>query len=82
MDNVLLAHVLGVISTYDESGNHFTKIWDHDILHELEKQELILINRPRHHTGVPYGMDEWWVELTQKGEQLFEEHMHLLDYTK
>ena len=66
--------ILGVITTKDESGKHFTcKFFRHEI-EELEKEELIRINRPVHLTGIPYSEEYWHVEVTEEGRAWVESY--------
>lgn len=66
-----MARIIGRITTRDESGTHFTKIYDMEDLKELEEKGYINIHKPVHHTGIPFGQEEWWVEVTDAGEDFY-----------
>jgi hypothetical protein len=67
---------LGVITTCDEAGRHFTKWSRH--YEELEALGLLKIHRPQHAaTGVDYAPEYWTVEVTAEGEQVVEAHPEL-----
>lgn len=58
---------LGHITTSDETGTHFTSIYPDDWLARMERLGYISIHRPVHEpTGIPYGPDEWSVEVVQE----------------
>jgi len=67
------AQKLGRITTRDESGTHFTQIYDAEWLNKMETVGYIQINRPIHQTGIPYGQEEWTVEVTPEGIEAGEE---------
>lgn len=62
---------LGIITTRDESGRHFTEWSDHfDILGALG---FVAIDRPIHaKTGIPYSQEYWSVEVTAAGREVVE----------
>ncbi len=62
------ARLLGRLTTRDEAGTHFTQIYDYKFLAKMEKAGYIVINRPVHQpSGIPYGQEEWSVEVTPAG---------------
>jgi len=67
------AQKLGRITTRDEAGTHFTQIYDVEWLTKMETVGYIKINRPIHQTGIPYGQEEWTVEVTPEGIEAGEE---------
>jgi hypothetical protein len=68
-----LLQVLSRLTTRDEAGRHFTQTVSHDDLAALEADGLIAIDRPAHAgTGLPYGEQEWSVEVTAAGLDLVE----------
>lgn len=73
MNDIEMARIVGYITTHDESGKHFTEIYDLEVLSKLDEKGLIAIHRPVHHTGIPFGMSEWWVEVTSAGEDFLDQ---------
>lgn len=69
---------LGVITTRDESGRHFTE-WSR-WLETLELLDLVTVYRPRHEaTGIPYGQEAWTLEVTDDGQDVVNDHVHLFE---
>ncbi|MHB8180081.1 MAG: hypothetical protein ACYDDR_04560 [Acidithiobacillus ferrivorans] len=65
--------ILSQITTRDESGKHFTEIYNAGDLAELEADGLITIDRPEHEaTGIPYAQEYWSVEVTDAGIEIVE----------
>ncbi len=60
---------LARITTRDESGTHFSQVYD-DAVELLERLQLIRIHRPIHATGIPYGQELWTVGVTELGQDL------------
>lgn len=63
-----LVQELGIITTRNEAGQHFTswsKHWE-----QMEEDGLITIHRPVHATGIPYDQQYWSLEVTQEGQEL------------
>jgi len=55
--------ILAVITTSDESGQHFMRRYAHGQLRELEAEGLVAIKRPVHGaTGIAYS-EEYWSPL-------------------
>ncbi len=67
---------LCTLTTRDHAGRHFMQFSDY--YQELEAAGLIKINRPVHQpTGTPYGCEQWWLEVTEAGQELVEERTDL-----
>lgn len=67
---------LCVITTRDDAGRHFTEWSGH--WESLEEAGFITINRPVHPaTGIPYGQDEWSLEVTQEGQDVVDSNPEL-----
>lgn len=65
---------LGRITTWDESGAHFTTLYADDWLDRMERAGLIEVRRPVHAaTGIPYGQDAWRVRVTDVGVAVVDE---------
>ena len=64
--------ILAKITTRDEAGRHFTSLFRSSDLAELESDGLITIDRPKHHTGIPYSEEYYTVEVTPDGVDLVE----------
>jgi hypothetical protein len=65
--------ILSRITTRDESGTHFTEIYNAGDLAELEAEGLITIHSPKHEaTGIPYAQEYWSVEVTDGGVEIVE----------
>ena len=64
--------ILSKISKKDETGKHFTQIYNIDDLIELEKEGLLVIEKPVHDTGIPYSSEYWGIEVTEDGIALVE----------
>ena len=62
------SEILARITTRNESGVHFTRIFGAAELATLETQGLIKITRPTHaDTGLSYSEEYWTVEVTDAG---------------
>lgn len=69
---------LGTITTWDETGRHFTEYANSEHIQSLEEAGLIKVHRPRHPvTGYLYGQREWAVSLTEEGHLLVEANEEL-----
>lgn len=67
------AKLLGMITTRDEAGTHFTYLYGDKFLNRMEKAGFIKITRPIHEpTGIAYGQEEWTVEVTPAGIEMGE----------
>jgi len=67
---------LCIITTRNEAGEHFTE-WAYHY-DELEALGLINIYRPVHEaTGIPYGQEEWSLEVTGDGQEMVDNHPEL-----
>ena len=71
---------LARITTRNEAGRHFTEWSKH--YDALESLGLIKIDRPIHQaTGIPYGQDQWTVEVTDDGHHTVDDYPDLMpDY--
>ncbi|HLO97723.1 MAG TPA: hypothetical protein VK171_03925 [Fimbriimonas sp.] len=67
---------LGIITTKDDAGRHFTswaRYWE-----ELENAGLIRVYRPVHEaTEIPYSQEYWSLEVTEEGQQMVDDHPEL-----
>lgn len=67
---------LCILTTRDDAGRHFTD-WSNHYEH-LESAGLIRIDRPTHSaTGIPYGMDQWTLEVTGEGQAIVDANPEL-----
>lgn len=64
--------MLGMITTRNEAGRHFTETHAADWLNRMEAAGLIEINRPVHQTGIAYSQEYWSVQVTEEGIALGE----------
>jgi len=70
--------VLCKITNHDESGKHFTELYDADDLIDLETEGLIEVSRPIHEpTGIMYDRDQWSVEVTADGQDVVDANPEL-----
>ncbi|WP_373510389.1 hypothetical protein [Thiocapsa sp.] len=68
-----LVGTLATLCTRDEAGRHFTEAADPEDLDQLESIGLLLIHRPIHGaTGIPYGLEQWSLEVTEAGIEAVE----------
>lgn len=67
---------LCILTTRNEAGRHFTEWARH--CDALEAAGMVTIHRPVHQaTGIPYGMEEWSVEVTEDGQDLVDANPEL-----
>lgn len=66
---------LSDMTNRDHAGRHFTERYDDATLAALEADGLISITRPVHdQTGLPYDQQHWRLEVTQDGQDFFDNH--------
>lgn len=64
---------LGRLTTRDDAGQHFTALYPDEWLARMEAAGYITINRPIHAaTGIPYGQEEWSVEVAEEVADWFD----------
>jgi hypothetical protein len=61
---------LGTICTRSEDGRHFVEIYPDDWLHRMECAGLIIVDRPVHHTGIPWSHEDWTVQVSDRGQEI------------
>jgi len=72
MNNEQKHKIISKITTRNERGQHFTDLYNHADLIELEAEGSIEIDRPVHlETGIPYGPDYWTVDVTDDDEDAY-----------
>ena len=67
---------LCILTTRDDAGHHFTAWSEH--YEALEAAGLIEVHRPIHEaTGIPYGQDEWTMQITDEGQYVVDSNPEL-----
>jgi hypothetical protein len=75
-----LLWTLAHITNRDHAGRHFTETVSDADLDALEAAGLIAIERPVHHTGIPYGQEHWTLEVTEAGQDAVDSLYDERDY--
>jgi hypothetical protein len=69
-----LVQILGVITTKDQAGVHFTENYTRDVLDSLESLGWVEIHKPVHEaTGLEYSEENWSLEVTPEGQKVVDE---------
>jgi hypothetical protein len=69
-----LVQILGVITTKDHAGVHFTTNYTRDVLESLEWVGWIKIHKPVHEaTGLEYSEENWSLEVTPEGQKVVDD---------
>jgi len=65
-----LVEILGVITTKNEKGQHFTQLYPSIAIEMLEARNWVKVNKPIHEkTGLYYNEEHYTIEVTEQGHE-------------